>query len=319
MEDQKKNVLVVGELNVDLILNKLDKFPEIGKEVFANEMKQTLGSSSAIFANNLSMLGVPVSFVGKVGFDSYAAFVTAALKQSGVDINNILKSPTLLTGMTVAFNFGNDRAMVTYPGAMSELKIQDISDNLLQSASHLHLSSIFLQEGLKPDITQLFKRAKSYKMTTSLDPQFDPKELWDLKLNELLPFVDVFLPNETEIKKLTGASTIEDGIQKVSPFCNIVVVKNGTKGALMWDKTKMVSQPAYLNENVVDAIGAGDSFNAGFISRYIKQRPLEECLDYGVLLGAANTTAAGGTGAFKSMDILKATIERKFNKKVNLS
>jgi sugar/nucleoside kinase (ribokinase family) len=318
MEDKKNNVLVVGELNVDLILNKIEKFPEIGKEVFAKEMKQTLGSSSAIFANNMSVLGVNVSFLGKVGYDGYAAFVIAALKQAGVDINNILRSTTLLTGITVAFNYGNDRAMVTYPGAMSELKNQDISDSLLKSASHMHLSSIFLQEGLKPDIIQLFKRAKSFNLTTSLDPQFDPNEKWDLNLSALLPYVDVFLPNDTEIKKLTSAGSIEEGINKIKTFCNIVVVKNGTKGAIMWDKNKVVSQPAYLNEKVVDAIGAGDCFNAGFISKYIKRRPLEECLDFGVLLGAANTTAAGGTGAFKTLDLLKANIELKFNKKVDL-
>jgi sugar/nucleoside kinase (ribokinase family) len=64
---------------------------------------------------------------------------------------------------------------------------------------------------------------------------------------------------------------------------------------------------------------AGDCFNAGFISKYIKRKSLEECLDFGVLLGAANTTAAGGTGAFKSLDALKLTIEKKFNKKVDLS
>ena len=319
MEDKKNNMLVVGELNVDLILNKIEKFPEIGKEVFAKEMKQTLGSSSAIFASNISVLGVSVTFLGKVGYDGYAAFVSSALKQAGVDINNILRSTTLLTGITVAFNYGNDRAMVTYPGAMSELKIQDISDDLLKSASHLHVSSVFLQEGLKPDIIQLFKRAKSFKMTTSLDPQFDPTEKWDLNLSALLPYVDVFLPNDAEIKKLTSSNSIEEGINRIKPFCNIVVVKNGTKGAIMWDKNNLVTRPAYLNENVVDAIGAGDSFNAGFISKYIKRKSLEECLDFGVLLGAANTTAAGGTGAFKSLDALKTTIEKRFNKKVDLA
>jgi sugar/nucleoside kinase (ribokinase family) len=83
----------------------------------------------------------------------------------------------------------------------------------------------------------------------------------------------------------------------------------------MWDKATIVTKPAYLNNNVVDAIGAGDSFNAGFISKFIKHRPLEECLDFGALMGAVNTTAAGGTGAFKNLDAVKNTLTSKFNKR----
>jgi sugar/nucleoside kinase (ribokinase family) len=259
------------------------------------------------------MLGANVSFLGKVGMDSYAAQISAALKKGGVDISNILKTPSKQTGLTVALNFDNDRAMVTYPGAMNELKLEDIADEILDSASHMHLSSIFLQEGLKPDVVELFKKAKSKRMTTSLDTQWDPKEKWDINLRSLLPYVDVFLPNASELKRLTSQATIEAGLETIKSFCNVVVVKNGTKGAIMWDKTKKVEQNAFLNEHVVDAIGAGDSFNAGFISQYIKRRPLEKCLEFGAVTGAINTTAAGGTNAFKSLDYVKKVAKEKFN------
>jgi sugar/nucleoside kinase (ribokinase family) len=313
---KKESVLVVGELNIDLILNKIDKFPEMGKEVLAQEMKQTLGSSAAIFANNLSILGANVSFLGKVGNDGYADQVNSALKSAGVDVSNILVSATHLTGITVIFNFGNNRAMVTYPGAMNDLKIQDISDDVLESASHMHLSSVFLQEGLKPDIVELFKRAKSHNLTTSFDPQWDPSENWDLDLEALLPYVDIFLPNETEIKFLTKSNTIEEALDKIKPFCNVVIVKNGISGVVMWDKSKVINKPAYLNDDVVDAIGAGDSFNAGFISRFVKKESLLDCLEFGVLTGAVNTTAAGGTGAFTSLEAVKACLKSKFNKTI---
>ncbi len=314
MSDKLHDVIVIGELNIDLILNKIDSFPEVGKEVIAKEMKQVLGSSSAIFANNLSILGNKVSFLGKVGYDSYAAQIGASFKLSGVDVSNIQKSSTHLTGLTVAFNYDNDRAMITYPGAMADLTINDISDDVFMSASHMHLSSIFLQDGLKPDIVELFRRAKRHRLTTSLDPQWDPKEKWDIDLKALLPYVDVFLPNETEIRKLTGALTIDEAINKIKPYCNIVVVKNGTKGAVMWDKANITTKAPYLNNNVVDAIGAGDSFNAGFISKFIKKQKPDDCLDFGTLMGAVNTTAAGGTGAFKNIDIVRQTALTRFNK-----
>lgn len=314
MSERKNDVLVVGELNVDLILSDIEKFPEIGKEVLAKSMKQTLGSSSAIFANNLSILGTKVTFLGKVGSDSYAEQVNSTLRQAGVDVSNILKSQKCFTGITIALNYGNERAMVTYPGAMSDLSIRDISDETLKSASHMHLSSIFLQDGLKPDVVELFKRAKSLGMTTSFDPQWDPAEKWDVDFNSLLPLVDIFLPNETEIKLITKTGSIEDALTRIKPFCRIVVVKNGINGAIMWDGNRLISKPAYLNEHVVDAIGAGDSFNAGFINRFINQDPLDECLDFGALCGAVNTTAAGGIGAFQSLEAVKLCLMQRFNK-----
>ncbi len=307
------DVLVVGELNIDLILNKIAGFPQMGKEILADEMTVTLGSSSAIFANNLSRLGARVSYLGKVGKDQFAERVFSTLEESGVDISNIIATPDFQTGLTVALNYDNDRAMVTYPGAMNDLTIEDISDEVLRSASHMHVSSIFLQVGLKPDIVRLFKRAKEAGLTTSFDPQWDPHEKWDVDLEDLLPFVDVFLPNESELEQFTKCASIEEGIASIRAYCHVVVVKNGVKGATMWDGTRIFTQPAFLNKSVVDAIGAGDSFNSGFICKYTRQKPLPECLEFAALCGAINTTEAGGTSAFRSPDQIKTIALEQFN------
>jgi sugar/nucleoside kinase (ribokinase family) len=248
--------------------------------------------------------------------DNFADQICSTLKKSGVDISNIIKSPEFLTGLTVAMNYDNDRAMVTYPGAMKDLRIGDISDEALHSASHMHLSSVFLQEGLKPDVTGVFKRAKELGLSTSFDPQWDPNEKWDVDLQKLLPYVDVFLPNKSELLQFTGCATIENALDALKPFCNVVVVKNGDKGALMWDKKKLVTQKAFLNESVVDAIGAGDSFNSGFISRYTNHRPLPECLEFAALTGAINTTGAGGTSTFETLDKVKRIARERFNYKI---
>ncbi len=306
------DVLVVGELNIDLILNNIAGFPILGKEIIANEMNVTLGSSSAIFANNLSILGANVRYLGKVGTDSFANQVCSTLEGAGVDISGIIKTPAFLTGLTVALNYNNDRAMVTYPGAMNDLKIEDISDDVLASASHMHLSSIFLQKGLKPDVKEVFRRAKALGLTTSFDPQWDPDETWDLDLKKLLPFVDVFLPNESEIKLLTGKESLEGALESIKGFSNTVVVKNGVEGAVMWDTFNTVHQEAFLNESVVDAIGAGDSFNSGFILKFASGSPLKECLEFAALTGAINTTGSGGTAAFENLNKVKKTAREKF-------
>ncbi len=78
------DVLVVGELNVDIILNRIDGFPEVGKEKLSKDLRVVLGSSSAIFASNLATLGAQVAFVGKIGKDQFGQLVETSLKQKGV-------------------------------------------------------------------------------------------------------------------------------------------------------------------------------------------------------------------------------------------
>ena len=308
----KFDTLVVGELNVDLILNKIESFPEIGKEKLAGEMTLTLGSSAAIFAGNLSSLGAKTAFLGKIGKDSFGDLVVNSLKERGVSTDFIGIDESAKTGATIILNFDEDRAMVTHAGAMENLTVGEITDEQLATAKHMHVSSIFLQPKLKRNINDLFKRAKKIGLTTSLDPQWDPAEKWDLELDKLLPYVDVFLPNEEEIIHLTNEVNFETAVNKIWEFANIIVVKRGNKGSVVYHKNYKSSIPAFLNKNVVDAIGAGDSFDAGFIFKYVNGESLESCQRFGNITGAVNTTAAGGTTAFKNFETVVNIAKNKF-------
>ncbi len=313
MKSSKHDVLVVGELNVDIILNQIDGFPEVGKEILAKNMTVTLGSSAAIFASNLSSLGASVAFLGKVGKDEFAELIITSLQDRGVNTDHIIQDANLNTGATLVMNYGMDRANITYPGAMESLSEPEVADDILQSASHLHVSSVFLQPQLKERIVSLFSRAKQLGLTTSLDPQWDPHEQWQLDLPTLLPHLDLFMPNHKELMYLTQASSIEAGIEQIKEHSNTVVIKDGEHGAALYQEGNLIRKPAFLNEQAVDCIGAGDSFGAGFIAQYIKGKPLVECLEYANLMGAINTTAAGGTAAFRSLDHIAATARSKFD------
>ncbi len=311
----KYDVLVIGELNVDIILNRIDSFPEMGKEKIAEKMTTTLGSSSAIFASNISSLGVKVSFLGKIGDDNYGGIIIDRLRAKGVNTDLIVISQEFNTGATVVLNFNEDRAMVTYPGAMDHLGIGDISDEQLSQAKHLHFSSCFLQPGIKSHLPELFKRAKSLGLTTSLDPQWDPAEDWKLDLKNILPNVDVFLPNEKELMLLTNTLDVESAIDAVKDIVNCLVVKMGNKGSMVYEKGNKSLMKPYLNDKVVDAIGAGDSFNAGFIFKYTKGVDIKECQKFGNLTGAISTTRSGGTTAFSNYENIMKIAQKKFNYK----
>ena len=314
-QDKKFDVIVVGELNVDLILNQIDGFPEMGKEKLAGQMTLTLGSSSAIFASNLSALGAKVAFLGKIGQDSFADLVIESLQNKGVDTSMIIRDPGLNTGATIVLNYAEDRAMVTHSGAMEHLTIQDISPEMLKRIGHLHFSSYYLQPGLKKNVGQLFTMAKELGLTTSFDMQWDPAEKWDLDYKSVLPAVDVFLPNEQEILHLSGAKSFDLALQRISAYANTVAVKLGNEGSLSKSDGPTMRVAPFLNKNVVDAIGAGDSYNAGFIFKYIQKAPVEECQEFGNLMGAINTTAAGGTTAFRDYEHIMRIAHAKFGYK----
>ena len=311
--EKRYDVLVIGELNIDLILNDIESFPEMGKEKISRDMSLVMGSSSAIFACNIASLGNRIGFIGKIGNDDFGNIVLKNLEAKNVDSNFIIKSDTVNTGATIVLNYDQDRAMITYPGGMENLVIDDIPFSEFKNARHLHLSSFFLQTGIKKDVTQIFKRAKQEGMTTSMDIQWDPAEKWDFDYKETLPYIDVFFPNEAEIKALTGTKDAISGIHKLKQYGNIIAVKSGDKGSFLWKDNNLVHKKAFTNEKVVDAIGAGDSFDAGFIHNFLKGESATSCLDFANLTGAISTTAAGGTAAFESFDQVMQLARSRFN------
>lgn len=309
----KKGILVVGELNIDLILNNINGIPVIGHEILAETMNLTLGSSSAIFASNIATLGINTSFCGMVGRDSFGKFIVDELKRKNVDTFYIVDSAEYKTGVTIVLNYSQDRANITHCGAMDGFDIEHIPFAELNKFEHLHISSFFLQKGIRPDISYLFKIAKEKGLTTSLDLQWDPANKWDFPYEECLPFVDIFLPNESEIMLLSGEKELEKALKKIGEFSNTIVVKRGMKGALAYDKGKLTTSTPFLHQHFIDAIGAGDSFDAGFIFKYMSQSSLEESLRFANLSGAINTTASGGTGAFESAASFKMKAKELFN------
>lgn len=306
------DVIVVGELNADLIFNQLASLPEIGKEKLAGRMTLTLGSSAAIFASNLSSLGSKVAFIGKIGDDIIGRFCKEQLDNKRVDTSMVLVDDSLDTGATVVLNFNEDRAMVTHQGAMKHLSLEDITTENIAKGNHLHFSSYFLQPGFRHKLSGLFRLAKEAGMTTSFDVQWDPEEKWEFDLKEVIPYVDVFLPNEKELQKLTGKATTEEAIEDIRGITNILAVKMGNKGSMLVYNGEKIFKTAFLNKEVVDAIGAGDSFNAGFIYHYINGSCLEKCQEFANLTGAVSTTAAGGTSAFVDMETVKKIAKEKF-------
>jgi len=290
-----KRVLVVGEINLDLILANYQSFPALGREVLVDDLVATLGSASAIFAVGLARLGAPVAFLGKVGADQWGEQCLDAMRRAGVDLARVIRDPALKTGLTVSITSARERALVSYLGAIAALRAEDVPDDALRGFQHLHVSSYFLQQGLRPGCASLFARARAAGLTTSLDPGFDPSERWEADLVDTLRSVDVFLPNEVELCALARCSTPVEALHRLQNGATRIVAKLGALGCATLEGGRLVEVPAFRVETV-DTTGAGDSFNAGFLHAWLSGLPLRDCLRWGAACGGLSTRGLGGTG-----------------------
>jgi sugar/nucleoside kinase (ribokinase family) len=295
------DIVVVGELNVDLVLTGLSSLPAYKELRFAKDMRFTLGSSSAIFACNAARLGAKVGFVGKVGDDEFGDFMLRSLQQSGVETSRIIRHPGGRTGICVLMSFPEDYSMVSFPGIRETFRLEDVDLEYVKTARHLHMSSFYIQPAMRPGCPRLFRSAKESGMSTSLDPDHDPSGKWDSGLRDVLKNVDLFLPNEQEATGIAGRKALDDAIGELRSLARYTIVKRGSAGVLIADGDRTYAAPGFA-VNPVDTTGAGDSFNAGFVCRYLQGSALSECAAWGNACGALSTRSLGGTTGFPGPD-----------------
>lgn len=324
------DLLIPGEINPDLILSG-DVEPQFGQaEKLVESAALTIGSSSVITACGAARLGLKVAFIGKCGEDVFGRFMLEEIQKRGVNIDNVIQVPGGDTGLSVILNRGVDRAILTHPGLIPALSAEDIPDSLLRRARHLHVASYFLQDALRPGLPRLFQRAHSLGLTTSLDTNWDPAGEWRGVL-DLLSLTDVFLPNEAEACALTGETDVERAAEALAAQVETLAVKLGARGALgiapPSPKGLLPSPPGRgaggeglpsppgrgvggegrgarekitvpsIPVQVVDTVGAGDTFNAGLLYGYLNGWPLKKTLRLAAVCGALSTQAPGGTAA----------------------
>ena len=294
------DILVAGEINPDLILSG-DVIPEFGQvEKLVESATLTIGSSSAIFACGAARLGLKVGFIGVCGDDVFGTFMLNEMSKREVNIENVIVRPNESTGLSVILNQASDRAILTHPGLIADLQASDVSDNLLHETRHIHVASYFLQTKLQPDLPNLFRRAHALGLTTSLDTNYDPSEQW-LGFDELLSNTDIFLPNKTEALSITQFENIESAARQLTQKAKLAVIKLGADGALACESESLTRSDS-IPVNVVDTVGAGDSFDAGFLYGYLKGWTVEKSLRLAYVCGALSTQQAGGTNGQPTLE-----------------
>lgn len=295
------DLLVVGDANPDVILQGDDLVPRFGQEeILAQSGTLVLGGSASIAAAGASALGLRTAIAACVGADAFGQFTLGELTAAQVDVSAVRVLSATATGMSVALARPDDRAVLTAPGALAQFEPDAVTDVLLGRARHVHIAGPFLQPKLRAGMAGLIGRAQAAGATVSLDPGWDPEDRWT-SVAGVLRMVDVLLPNAQEAIRLAAAAggqspgrSPEAAAATLAAQCGLVVVKLGAQGALAFNDQSLV-RVAAPQVKTVDATGAGDSFDAGFLCAWLGGAGLTDALALGCACGALSTREIGGT------------------------
>ncbi len=293
------DLLVLGDCNPDLILRGGTIEPAFGQaERLIDSADLTIGGSGAITACGAARLGLRTAIAGVLGDDVFGRFMIQALRERGVETDGLVVDPVARTGLSVILSRDQDRAILTFPGAIAALKPPAVDPALLAGARHIHVSSFFLQTALTPGLGTMLAAVRRRGGSTSVDPNWDPSERWDGGLWELLPDVDVLMPNGVEAVRIAGGGDPCEAARRLAAGGPLVAVKLGADGAFAAGAgVDPVSVRPPIVGAAVDAVGAGDSFDAGVLAALLDGQPVERAIALGCACGALSTRAAGGTSA----------------------
>ena len=291
---KSNDIVVIGELNVDLIASGVNTGPVLGTEVLAADFNIALGSASAIFACGIARLGHSVTFVSRIGNDDFGHFCLESLVQRGIATDHIEIDVQSKTGVTVVISTAEDRSMVTFLGAIAELSLTEVPANIFQDNRHLHLTSYYLQKALQSDFPYLLDSAKAAGATTSFDPNSDPDQGRDEKVLEVCRHADILFLNEDEAKLLADTGDIEEAGRYLNGLSPTVAIKLGAKGAIGF-RDNEIERVEGFKIDAVDSTCAGDSFAAGFVHAFLEGSDLKTCLKIGNACGAFSASRPGGT------------------------
>ena len=289
------DLLVIGDANPDVVLTGVPGELAYGQaEQLVEAGTLTVGGAAAILACGAARLGLRVGLVAAVGDDAAGRFMLDELQARSVDVGGCHVVENVPSGLTVNLSRGDDRAVLTSLGSIMVLEAAMVERALLRSARHVHASSFFLQPALAAGLRGLFDEAHAGGASTSLDTNWDPDERWNGSLSDALPAVDILFVNEEEARAIAGvAGDAEAAAGALAKRGPLPVVKLGSEGALAWHGGRALRASA-PTVRVADAVGAGDSFDAGFLCGHLAGRDTAASLALAVACGTLSTRLAGG-------------------------
>ncbi|MCC6420759.1 MAG: carbohydrate kinase family protein [Gemmataceae bacterium] len=290
-------VLCAGIIVADHVCSPISHLPAAGELVTAERMLLTIGGCAANVGVDLVKMGVRAAVAGRVGDDIFGRVVADLLTESGADASAITVTHGAETSQTMIVNVaGQDRRFIHTFGANAVFRAADIPSDRLHGCKILYLGGyLLMQNVLQEELIPVFSAARSAGVKTVLDVATPGPADYLARLEKLLPYVDVFLPNNHEAELITGE---KDPLRQAELFHHLgartSVVTLGSDGALLVQDGLKVRAGIY-SVPYVDASGGGDAFDAGYIYGLLHGLDPENCLRIASALGASCVRTIGTT------------------------
>lgn len=304
-------IVAIGNIVADLIAPSVKKIPKWGQLVETSSISLSIGGNAAIFAACSARLGIRSGVIGKVGRDALGSFLVKELNRMGVDTSRLKIEPRSSTSVTFALsNTRGERLFIHNFGANATFAEEDVDMDYVYGCKLLHVCAYNLVPLLVGEPTlRIMKKAKTSGLVTTFDVSWDPKGRWDV--DGILEYTDVFLPNESEARHITGARNPSLAADRlVDMGADIVAIKLGRRGCLVRTQDREFLCSGF-KVPAVDTTGAGDAFNAGFVYGLLKKWDLEKTANFANAVAALTVTKPGGTTAAPTLAEAEEFLRRR--------
>ncbi len=277
--------LIIGPVFCDLLLDGYSRTPEAGEEIFLKGIHLSLGGA-AITATALAMLGVKTGLLSFTGLDPLGQYLQDELTSHGIDTSSLDAVADFDTSLTLVFPYENDRGFITR--AMEDRVFAALVREKLGSLDFTGLGNIHLTFSLlkDPRIASIIRTLSAKGIEISLDLGYEEAQSWTEGDFELLRGIDYFMPNEKEIRLITGEEDLETALRRLQEAVTHPMVTLGEKGAAFLDEQGGYHQVPSLPTATVNTTGAGDSFSAGFLYGRSRGLSLRDSVRRGVITGS---------------------------------
>ena len=297
-------VTCVGILVADVVGKPVDVYPERGKLVLVDQLELHSGGCAANTGVGLAKIGIDTAVVGKVGIDGLGDFMIGYLQKIGVDARGVTRDPKVGTsGTMVAVHSDGERSFMHYLGANACFSEDDIDFDIIKGSKILHVAGTYLMPGIDGEPTaHVLAKAQSMGIITTLDTAWDSKGQWMRVIEPCLEYIDYMVPSIAEAQQVTGKTEPSDVAKVLMDHgVKIVGLKMGEEGCYIRSADAEIRIPRY-EVKIVDALGAGDAFAAGFLTGIVEGWDLEKTGRFANATGAHCVMAAGSTAGIKSME-----------------
>lgn len=307
------DVIHIGPYYCDLIFTGLPEMPQLGAEIHGTGLQ--LGPGGAFNTSYaLFRLGLKTGWICDFGQDFFSQYVLEKIRKLGMDTSLFRYHTHDVCAVTAAFSYSHDRGFISYTDQFETLDLVPFIET--------HRPRCVLLGGLcfGEDFSKLAQVARDLGVRIVMDCQHRDVDLTTPGVADALKQVDVFLPNQCELLRLTGKASLEEALPVLAALTPLVVVKMGNQGAATLIDGQITRIPGIHVDAVVDTTGAGDSFNAGFLYGFLQGLPYETCLKAANICGGISVTGYGVSQvpSQEQMEALLARYDDLVSGKINL-